>query len=214
MNERLNVMTASVPLVAILRGIAPDDALPVARALVRAGFGTLEVPVTSPGAFDSIERLATGLPDEVTVGGGTVLDAANVERVWEAGGRLVVAPNVCPAVIEAARARDMIVMPGFSTPTEAFLATSLGADALKLFPAEASSPRVLRALKAVLPSDVPVFPVGGIGPAVMRDWWEAGAEGFGLGGSLYRPGDSPEAVWPRGREAVSVVQTLVKERAA
>ena len=185
---------ARCPLVAILRGITPAEAHGVADALIDAGFTMIEVPLNSPEPLRSIERIASRVGDRAIVGGGTMLTKDDVRGVREAGGTLMVSPNTDPAVIEAAAAGGMIAIPGFATPTEAFTALQAGASALKLFPAEISSPAALQAMRAVLPRSTPMFVVGGISPANMATWLKAGADGFGIGGSLYRAGSTPAMV--------------------
>jgi 2-dehydro-3-deoxyphosphogalactonate aldolase len=175
-----------VQMVAILRGLTPARALETARALVRAGFRSIEVPLNSPEPFESIGAIARAHPD-CLVGAGTVLTPDEVDRVQAAGGRLVVAPNGDPAVIRHALALGMRVMPGVGTATEAFAAVQAGARELKLFPASTYGPGHLRALKSVLPGHVKVYPVGGIGSQDIRAWLESGADGFGFGGELFKP---------------------------
>ena len=190
---------ARCPLVAILRGIRPDEAEAVGAALTGAGIAILEVPLNSPEPFESIRRLAETFGDRALVGAGTVMTEADVERLAVAGGRLMVTPHADAALVRAAKARALVAVPGFFTPTEAFALLAAGADALKLFPAEAASPAVLKAMRAVLPKGTPVLPVGGIGPGNMAAWREAGAAGFGIGSSLYKPGDTAEAVGAKAR---------------
>jgi 2-dehydro-3-deoxyphosphogalactonate aldolase len=182
------------PLVAILRGVRPDEAVDIGEVLVEAGFRIIEVPLNSPDPIDSIARFAKRFGSEVLIGAGTVIDGQNVARVADAGGRLVVLPHADERVVESAKARGLFAVPGFATPTEAFKMIEAGADALKLFPAEANPPNVLRALRAVLPRDIPVMPVGGITWQNMADYWQAGADGFGLGSALFKPGNSPTQV--------------------
>lgn len=201
-----------LPLVAILRGINPDAAVAVGEALVAAGFAIIEVPLNSPSPFDSIERLAKALGERALVGAGTVMSGEAVEQVAAAGGRLIVMPHADTAVIRAAKAAGLLSVPGFATATEAFAALDAGADALKLFPAEAAPPPVLKALRAVLPKAVPVLPVGGIAPESMAAYWAAGASGFGLGSALYKPGDAPDAVLHKAtafRQAFEALQGTV-----
>ncbi len=177
-----------LPLVAILRGVQPDEVVAIGRVLVAAGFRLIEVPLNSPDPIDSIRRLAADLGDRATVGGGTVLAADEVSQIAGAGGSLVVSPNLNPAVIAATRAAGMLSGPGVATPTEAFTAIEAGADFLKLFPAEQLSPAVLKAWRAVLPKGISLVPVGGITPESLPPWRATGATGFGLGSALYRPG--------------------------
>jgi len=186
---RIDEWLADCPLVAILRGVRPEEVVDICSVLERAGIRIIEVPMNSPDAFSSIALLAGRFADTLLIGGGTVLDSTQVARIADAGGRLIVAPNADPAVVEAAKKKGMIALPGFATPTEAFTMIAAGADGLKLFPAEANPPKVLRALRAVLPKEIPVLPVGSITPDNMAEYWAAGANGFGLGSALYKPGD-------------------------
>jgi 2-dehydro-3-deoxyphosphogalactonate aldolase len=197
--EMLKSRLAECPLVAIIRGVTADEVEAVGDALYDAGIRIIEVPLNSPDPFASIARLADRLGDRALVGAGTVLTPADVERVAEAGGRLVVAPNVRAPVIAATIAADMVSMPGYFTPSEAFEALRAGAHGLKLFPAEAATPAVVKAQRAVLPPDVPLLIVGGVRPETMAAYREAGADGFGLGSGLYQPGFSPEEVGRRAR---------------
>ncbi|MEQ8587667.1 MAG: 2-dehydro-3-deoxy-6-phosphogalactonate aldolase [Thalassobaculaceae bacterium] len=187
------------PLVAILRGVAPDEVVAIALALEAEGFAIVEVPLNSPRPMESIARLADVVGDRMLVGAGTVIEPDDAERVVAAGGRLIVMPHADAAVVERAKAAGAIAVPGFATPGEAFAMLRAGADALKLFPAEAAPPRVLKAMRAVLPADVPVLPVGGITPETMAAYVAAGAAGFGLGSALYRPGDDAAAVTEKAR---------------
>ena len=179
---------ATLPLVAILRGLRPDEAEDIGAALYGAGFRLIEVPLNSPDPFESIARLARSLPADAVLGAGTVLETDAVARVHDAGGKLIVMPHADTEVIRAAKAAGMYCVPGVATPTEAFAALKAGADALKLFPAELVSPAVVRAMRAVLPKDNRLLPVGGITPDNMSDFRAAGVAGFGLGSALYKPG--------------------------
>ena len=193
----------NLPLMAILRGIRPPEALDVAEALYAAGFLCLEVPLNSPEPLESISRIRTRFEGKLLVGAGTVLTVAQVNAVVGAGAQLVVSPNTNPEVITAVKSAGMISNPGFATPTEAFAALQAGADALKLFPAELFTPAALRALKAVLPAAVPVIPVGGISSTNMAAYLACGAAGFGIGSSVYQPGVSALEVSHRATELVA-----------
>lgn len=181
------------PLIAILRGITPPEAEAHAAALIAAGITTLEVPLNSPDAWDSIARLLARFGAQARIGAGTVLTPAQVERLAGMGAHLVVSPNADPAVIAATRAAGMESWPGVMTPTECFAAHAAGATGLKLFPASLIGPAGLSALRAVLPPELPVYAVGGAGPANFAEWRRAGAAGFGIGTALYRPGQPVEA---------------------
>ena len=187
----LNAWLVACPLVAILRGVKPDEVVDVGGALFGAGIRIIEVPLNSPDPFASIALLSGRFADSALIGAGTVTEVAQVERIADAGGRLVVMPHSDRAIVEAAKARGLIALPGFATPTEAFAMIDAGADGLKLFPAEGNPPAVLRAMRAVLPKSVPVLPVGSITPDNMAAYRQAGAAGFGLGSALYRPGATP-----------------------
>jgi 2-dehydro-3-deoxyphosphogalactonate aldolase len=176
-----------LPLIAILRGLRPDEALPVGRALTATGWSLIEVPLNSPQPLQSIEAMAAALP-QALVGAGTVLSAADVRNVHAAGGQLVVSPNFNADVVREALRLDMLCLPGVMTASEAFAALEAGAHGLKLFPAEMITPAVVKALSAVLPEGTRLMPVGGITPANMAAYRSAGACGFGIGSALYRPG--------------------------
>jgi 2-dehydro-3-deoxyphosphogalactonate aldolase len=190
---------AELPIVAILRGVAPARAADVAAVLHRAGLRIIEVPLNSPDPFASIARLCALQLADCLVGAGTVLSAEDVQRTHAAGGRLVVAPNCEPSVIRAALKFGMRVMPGVATATEALQAISAGATELKLFPAASCGPGHLRALKTVLPAAVRVLPVGGIGAADVAAWLAAGADGFGFGSELFRPEYTLDEIDARAR---------------
>ena len=192
-----------LPLVAILRGVRPEEVEPIGQALVDAGFTLIEVPLNSPDPFVSIERLSRRLGEVAMVGAGTVLTPGDVDRVAGAGGRMIISPNTDTAVIAAAVAAGMACLPGYFTPSEAFAAISAGATALKLFPAEAASPLVLKAQRAVLPRAVPILAVGGVTPETMAPWRKAGADGFGLGSALYKPGATAAEVGAAARDFVA-----------
>lgn len=177
-----------LPLVAILRGLQPEQAAEVGQVLFEAGFRLLEVPLNRPGALSAIAALAAIAPSDALVGGGTMLSIDEVNSVAGAGGRLFVAPNCNPAVIAHARSCGMLCAPGVATPTEAFAALTAGAHALKIFPAESVGHGGLKAMCTVLPAGTPLWPVGGVAPQHIGAWMAAGATGFGLGGNLYAPG--------------------------
>lgn len=191
-----------LPLVAILRGLTPEEAPEVGDAIVESGFRLLEVPLNSPRPLDSIALLRQRFPDAL-VGAGTVLDAQQVRDVHAAGGELIVAPNFNAEVIAEARRLGLVSLPGVMTPTEAFGALAAGATGLKLFPAELASPAVVKALLAVLPKGTSLMPVGGISPDNMDAWRAAGAAGFGIGSALYKPGKSAAAVREDARRFVA-----------
>lgn len=176
------------PLIAILRGIRPEEAAEAGAALVGAGFTLIEVPLNSPDPLRSIEILAQSVGDKAVVGAGTVLTPEDVAAVAGVGGRLIVSPNTDAAVIAATVAAGLNSVPGFLTPSEAFVALASGATALKYFPAEASSPKILKALMAILPARVPVVVTGGVTADNLAPWKASGASGFGLGSALYSPG--------------------------
>ncbi len=185
---------AQLPLVAILRGIRPDEIEAAADALVEAGFRLIEVPLNSPDPLASIEKLARRVGDRAIVGAGTVLTVDQVAQVHDAGGAMIVSPNTDVAVIAESARRGMVSLPGYFTPSEAFAALAAGASGLKLFPAEAATPAVIKAQRAVLPRNVPLLVVGGISPTNMAPWREAGADGFGLGSALYKVGANAQEI--------------------
>jgi 2-dehydro-3-deoxyphosphogalactonate aldolase len=197
---------AECPLVAIIRGLTPVDAEAIAAALYEGGIRIIEVPLNSPDAFESIRIISQAYGDRALIGAGTVLDAGDVSRVADAGGRLVVSPNTNVSVIEATVAAGMVSSPGYFTPSEAFAAIRAGAQSIKLFPAEAASPAVVKAQKAVLPKDVPLIVVGGVTPESVPEWLAAGADGFGLGGGLYKPGQDAAATLEKARAYVTAVR--------
>ena len=187
--ERLATSLQQLPLVAILRGLTPAEAPAIGQALVSTGFLLLEVPLNSPQPLQSIATLADQHPN-LLIGAGTVMSAADVRNVQAAGGRLIISPHFDAEVVHEALRLGMACMPGVATPSEAFAALKAGAHALKLFPAEMIAPAVVKALRAVLPSNVPLLPVGGVNPDNMAAWRKAGASGFGIGSALYKPGQS------------------------
>jgi 2-dehydro-3-deoxyphosphogalactonate aldolase len=191
-----------MPLIAILRGVRPEECEGIGEALVGAGFTIIEVPLNSPGPLDSVERLSRRFGSQALIGAGTVLSEADVGRVAEAGGGLIVSPNMNPAVIARSKALGLISAPGVATASEGFAALAAGADVLKLFPGEQVTPQVLKALRAVFPPETRMVPVGGVNAQTMGPYLAAGASGFGIGSSLYRPGSSASEVAARAAELV------------
>jgi 2-dehydro-3-deoxyphosphogalactonate aldolase len=197
---------ASCPLVAIIRGVTPEEAEAIGEAILEAGIAIIEVPLNSPDPLKSIEKLAKRIGDRALIGAGTVLDPDQVAEVQSAGGRLIVSPNTNVDVIAATAAAGLVSCPGYFTPSEAFAALAAGAHALKLFPAEAVTPVVVKAQRAVLPRNVPLLVVGGVKPDAMRAWLEAGADGFGLGSGLFKPGNSTDETRANARAYVEAVR--------
>ena len=212
MSALLDTLLEELPLIAILRGITPKEAVPVGVALMKAGFRIIEVPLNSPDALESLAQLSATLGTACLLGAGTVLSASAVSQIAEAGGRLVVTPHCDASVIRAAKAAGLFCTPGFATPSEGFAAIALGADALKMFPAEALPPAALRAMRSVFPVGTRIIPVGGIDATNMGAYLEAGAAGFGFGSALYKPGlTAPDvairaeklvAAWRQARKSV------------
>lgn len=201
-----------LPLIAILRGLSPAEAPAIGEALVRSGFALIEVPLNSPDPLRSIALLTQQYP-QALIGAGTVLNAQQVQDVHAAGGRLIVSPHFNPAVVAQAIALNMVVLPGVATPSEAFAALDAGAHGLKLFPAEMITPATVKALRAVLPKDVRLMPVGGITPDTMAPYLAAGASGFGLGSALYAPGRSAAQVQAQAIAFVQAYQNTKATRA-
>ncbi|MDB5722996.1 MAG: 2-dehydro-3-deoxy-6-phosphogalactonate aldolase [Alphaproteobacteria bacterium] len=201
-NQILRQWLDACPLVAIIRGVTPEEAEAIGEAIFEGGIRMIEVPLNSPRPLESIAILARLLGDKALVGAGTVLDPADVGRVRDAGGRLIVSPNTYAPVISTAAEAGLVSMPGFFTPSEGFEAIRAGATGLKLFPAEAATPKVVSAQLAVLPRDVPLLVVGGVSPDNMQPWRDAGASGFGLGSGLYKPGQSADITRSRAQAYV------------
>jgi 2-dehydro-3-deoxyphosphogalactonate aldolase len=204
-NPEFDAAFARCPLIAILRGVTPGEVVAVGGALFDAGFRLIEVPLNSPEPLESIARLAKAFADRAVIGAGTVLRAAEVTSVRNAGGTLIVSPNTNVEVIAATAKAGLVSLPGCATASEAFAALDAGATALKLFPAEGASPAVLKAMRAVLPRGVRLLPVGGITPGNMAPWREAGAAGFGIGSALYSPGLGLDEIARRARTFVDAL---------
>jgi 2-dehydro-3-deoxyphosphogalactonate aldolase len=198
-----DTLLAELPIVAILRGVTPQKVIGVAEALYAAGIRAIEVPLNSPEPFKSIEMLAKAFSGRCLTGAGTVLTPADVDRVADAGGRLLVTPNTDPAVIARGVEKSMTVMPGFYTPSEGFAAIAAGARILKLFPASTGGIDHLKAMLAVIPRTVPVYAVGGVGAGNMSEWKKAGAAGFGLGSDLFKPDFSDDEITARAKKCVA-----------
>jgi 2-dehydro-3-deoxyphosphogalactonate aldolase len=190
-------------LVAILRGVKPDEAEAIGAVLVEAGFGAIEVPLNSPDPLASIAGLARRFGEQTLIGAGTALSPEQVDRVALAGGKLIVAPNLNEGVIERALKHGLTVLPGVATPTEAFRALDAGASALKMFPADGMGPEIMKAWLSVLPAETQIFPVGGITPERIASYRKAGAAGFGIGSALYKPGMTPAEVAAKAKGFVA-----------
>jgi 2-dehydro-3-deoxyphosphogalactonate aldolase len=204
--DRLRRYLDQCPLIAILRGVTPDEAEAIGAAAIEAGIRIIEVPLNSPDPLESIEKLAARFGEHALIGGGTVLHTHSVADIRSSGGQLIVSPSTDIDVIAAAKSEGMVCCPGYFTPSEALAALHAGATGLKLFPAEGASPAVLKAQRAVLPSDVPVLPVGGIAPDNMGPWLDAGADGFGLGSGLYKPGQTAAETLQKAKAYVAGVR--------
>lgn len=197
------------PLVAILRGVEPDEVVSIGEALIDAGFGIIEVPLNSPAPLSSIKRLADSFGDKAIIGAGTVLTEQQVDDVVDAGGRLIVSPDMKPAVIKRTLSRNGLSFPGVFTPTEAFAAIDAGCHALKFFPASLHGPSGVKAIKAVLPPELPVLAVGGVSVPTIGDWLKAGSNGFGIGSNVYQVGWNAEQVSTEARAFVAAFDAAV-----
>lgn len=199
---------AHCPVVAIMRGVRPDEILDHVQALHDAGVRGVEVPLNSPEPLESIRKVGEGFGDRMAFGAGTVLTAERVDAVASVGGRIIVSPNTSPEVIRRSVELELDPAPGFATATEAFMALDAGARHLKLFPAVTYGPAHLKQLKAVLPKDAVVWAVGGVGPDTMAEWWAVGARAFGLGGEIYRAGQSVEETAQKAAKVVAAARAL------
>jgi 2-dehydro-3-deoxyphosphogalactonate aldolase len=207
-NADLKSWLARSPIVAILRGVKPDEVEAIVEVLSESGIAIVEVPLNSPQSFDSIERVARRFGSHMLVGAGTVMNAEAAQRVADVGGRLIVTPHADVKVTAHAKASGLYAVPGFFTPTEAFALLDAGADALKLFPAEAVSPAVLSAMRAVFPPNTAVLAVGGVGPSNLAGWHRAGAAGYGVGSSIYRPGDTAADVRVKAKALMTALAAV------
>ena len=197
------------PLIAILRGINPNEVLAVAEVLILAGFKAIEIPLNSPSPYESIRLLVDNYEDQCLFGAGTVVSIDQVERVKKSGGQLIVSPNTDAEVIKFAKANNMISIPGCMTPTEAMQAIHAGADGLKIFPANIVTENFFKALSSVLPENFPLFAVGGIDQTNMSDFYNCGAYGFGFGSCLYKPGDKLDDINSKAKSLVEVFQNTL-----
>lgn len=204
-NEQFLAIYNQVPLIAILRGVTPDEITDVADALIKAGIKVIEIPLNSPQPYDSIKKLAEHVGDNIAIGAGTVLTVEQAEQVKAAGGQLVLSPNMNTEVISAAKQLDMISIPGIATPTEAFTALEFGADVLKVFPAGTLTPTFFSAVNAVLPKGTSLLAVGGVDDTNTADFVAKGASGVGLGSCIYKPGDTPEVVFEKATRALAAL---------
>ncbi len=205
--SKLDTALNAAPLIAILRGVKPDEVIAIGEALVEAGIAIIEVPLNSPEPLRSIERLAGRFGEEVLIGAGTVMTTDDVIDVRDSGGELIVMPHADTDVIEEAKAHGLICTPGAATPTEGFAALAAGADALKMFPAEVMPPKVVKAWRAVFPATMKLLPVGGISPENIPDYLAAGADGFGIGSALYAPGRAADDVRNRATALLAACRT-------
>ena len=214
LTHRFEAAISVLPLVAILRGIRPEEAVDIGSRLYETGFRLIEVPLNSPDPMASIAALRRTLPNDAVVGAGTVLAASQIEQLVACGGELVVMPHGDPALIRAATAAGLLCVPGIMTPTEAFAALDAGADALKIFPAELVTPSILKAIRAVLPKGIRLLPVGGITPDNMQPYLDAGADGFGLGSALFKPGMTAKQITDNAHKFVAAWRVLRPATAA
>ncbi|MDE0588598.1 2-dehydro-3-deoxy-6-phosphogalactonate aldolase [Halocynthiibacter sp. C4] len=201
----------SRPIIAIIRGVKPDEATDITAALIEGGIDRIEVPLNSPSPFDSISAMAKKFGDKALIGAGTVLTVDDVNAVADAGGKLIVSPNMDVDVIRASKARGLQSFPGVLTPTECFAALQAGSDGLKIFPSFLLGSAGLKAIRAVLPAETPIYMVGGVGPANFAEMLAAGAQGFGMGTKLYQPGYTAEEVYKRAVETAEGYDKALEE---
>jgi 2-dehydro-3-deoxyphosphogalactonate aldolase len=207
-SKSIKSLLSEMPLIAILRGIKPAEAPQVAKVLIDAGFRIIEVPLNSPNPIESIRRMVHELGDQALFGAGTVTDPLSIAEIKAAGGRVIVSPHLDADIVNLTKKSELFSIPGVATPSEAFTALAAGADALKLFPGEACPPKVLKAIKVVLPPQTLLLPVGGINHGNMADYWQAGAAGFGIGSNLYAPGRNVEEIALRANELVVAMNSI------
>jgi len=208
MNNEFESCLREMPIVAIIRGVTPNEVIAVGDALIKAGISLIEVPLNSPDAFESIKRLTNVFGNDCITGAGTVLTPDDVTRVKESGGTLIVTPNINQDVIEKAVAEGMIPVPGFATATEAFNAYSAGARHVKLFPASTYGIGHVKALKAVLPSDLKIYAVGGVSILNAESWLSSGIDGFGIGSDIYKPKDDPETIFQKAKGWTDLIKKI------
>jgi 2-dehydro-3-deoxyphosphogalactonate aldolase len=208
MNTKLDTWLDKMPVIAIIRGVTPDEVVDIGQAIYSAGIGIIEVPLNSPEPFESIQRLSIALGEECVIGCGTLLNEDDAERVANAGGKIAVTPNTRPSVIKQCLRLGMTPMPGWATPTEAFEAHHAGANYLKLFPASSFGSGHIKAVKAVLPKEVKILAVGGVGAHNAAEWLEAGIDGFGIGSEIYKAGRSAEDVKKRCIDIVATINSV------
>lgn len=204
----LSDLLKKMPLVAVLRHIKPEEAVEIGQVLIDAGFLCLEVPMNSPNPCDSIRLLAEAFGDKAMIGAGTVVTVDQVQQVADAGGKIIIMPHTDVEIVKKSKALGLTCVPGISTPSEAYTAINAGADGIKLFPAEGNPPQVLKAMRAILPTGLPVVPTGGITPEKMADYMKAGATGFGLGSALYKSGDSADVVRDKANRFVAAIDAM------
>lgn len=206
--KTIESLLTEMPLIAILRGIHPEEATQVATVLIDAGFRIIEVPLNSPNPIESIRRMVYEMGDQALFGAGTVTDPDSIAAIKAVGGRVIISPHLDVDIVGITKNSELFSIPGIATPSEAFTALAAGADALKLFPGEAIPPKVLKAIKVVLPPQTLLLPVGGINQGNMADYWHAGAAGFGIGSNLYAPGRKIEEIGHRAKELVAAMNRI------